>query len=61
MSVCLQVCLCTMHMPDALGVQKKVSDSMGLELQMVCTIVWVLGTESLQEQALSIMGTLLQP
>ena len=62
MSVCLQVCLCTMRMPDGLGVQKKVSDPMGLELQMVCTIVWVPGTEPLQEQeVLLTMETSLQP
>lgn len=35
MRVCLPACLCTMYLPDALGYQKRVSDPLELELQMV--------------------------
>ena len=32
---CLYVCLCTLCVPDACGGQKKVSDLLDLELQMI--------------------------
>ena len=34
MNVCLHICLCTMYVPSAFGVQKRALDPLELESQM---------------------------
>ena len=42
---CLHVHLCTMCVPDSYGDQKRASDLLELELDILSDAIWMLGTE----------------
>ena len=44
MSVCLRACICAM--PGACGGQRRASEPLEVELQMLCTAAWALGTDT---------------